>query len=237
VVDGQPFRHDLFPRIELRKTTTEVGRIYHTPDGNLPSVTTVLKYALDESGLDAWKARVGEKEAERQKNTAGTRGTAVHAVAERYLKNDVDWHKDVMPFNLGAFYSLKHMLDQAVGTIWGIEYPLWSKHLGTAGTADLLCEWWGDPAIVDFKTAKRFYGEDSDVVKKYLLQVATYATMTLERTGINIRKLVVLFSPTDELTGRAVVRNLEDYAPHVENLFCKKNRSKIEIPPELLSSD
>lgn len=230
------FRHAFVPRVELTTTDGEEGRVYHTPDGDFLSVTTILKYATDDSGLRAWRERVGEDAANKVSAQASYRGTAVHAIAEKYLMNDPDWHKDAMPFNLSTFYSLKSRLDEAVGEIWGVEYPLWSPRLATAGRVDLICEWYGEPAIVDFKTARKFHGETSPVTKKYLLQTATYAKMAHERTGINIRKLVILFSPDDMLKGYAVVRNAEDYEPQMEMIFAKKNRDFLAIPQGLLDA-
>lgn len=229
------FKHDFYPKVELRRTTTEIGRVYHTPEGDLPSVTTFLGYALDTSMLDAWRERIGHEEAKKIATQAGKRGTSVHGIAERYLLNDPEWHRDTMPFHLSTFFSFKDHLDRAVGSIWGVEYPLWSKRLGTAGTSDLICEWYGEPAIVDFKTARRFYGEDSPQVHKYMLQAAVYGIMARDLLKINITRLVVLLSPETELKGRVISRDLRDYEHQVEQLFAEENRSRIGIPRELLT--
>ena len=57
-------------------------RHYEIGVQKLPSVTTKLSAtASDEKreSLNRWKAKVGEIEAERVKNTAATRGTAMHS--------------------------------------------------------------------------------------------------------------------------------------------------------------
>ena len=70
---------------EMSADTSDKGRFYTTPSGAvLPSVTTVLS-VQDKSGLDAWRKRVGEAEANRVMNQAATRGTAVHQLAEDVL--------------------------------------------------------------------------------------------------------------------------------------------------------
>jgi ribosomal protein L11 len=63
-------------------------RHYEIGSEKLPSVTTILSAtASDEkqASLAKWKAKVGEVEAERVKNTAAIRGTAMHSHLEYHL--------------------------------------------------------------------------------------------------------------------------------------------------------
>jgi hypothetical protein len=56
---------------------------------NSPSVTTILAAtASDEkrASLDKWKAKIGKIEAERVKNTAANRGTAMHSILEYHIE-------------------------------------------------------------------------------------------------------------------------------------------------------
>ena len=56
----------------------------------LPSVTTVLKATEPESkrkSLDKWVRRVGEDEATRIKELAGSRGTAMHYYLQKKILN------------------------------------------------------------------------------------------------------------------------------------------------------
>ena len=55
------------------------GTVYH-------SVTHILKSTSDTSGLERWVARLGETEANQQRNTAATRGNQAHNQAEYLLK-------------------------------------------------------------------------------------------------------------------------------------------------------
>jgi hypothetical protein len=52
--------------------------------GVFPSVTTVLGGTSDKSGLDAWKSRVGEEEANRISTMSMNRGTVMHRLIELY---------------------------------------------------------------------------------------------------------------------------------------------------------
>ena len=66
------------------------SRHYSIDNSNLPSVTSILsvtKSEEDKAGIEAWKARVGHKEAERIKNEASSRGTSMHSYHESFLQN------------------------------------------------------------------------------------------------------------------------------------------------------
>ena len=103
---------------ELEADTTENGRFYTTPSGQiLPSITTVLS-VKNKSGLDAWRKRVGEEEANRVMNQASLRGTAVHQLAEDYVNNEKDWSKGAMPANLFTFNTIKPLCLTSRSTVW-----------------------------------------------------------------------------------------------------------------------
>ena len=73
---------------EMNAVTTEKGRKYRTPEGvDLPSITTVLSI-LSRDSIMKWRRRVGAAEANRISHRASTRGTAVHAIIEKYINNE-----------------------------------------------------------------------------------------------------------------------------------------------------
>jgi hypothetical protein len=71
----------------ISDTTTSAGRTYHTPSGDLPSVTTVLSI-LSRDDIAAWRERVGFEKADEVLRRAGVRGTRFHNLCETYLKNE-----------------------------------------------------------------------------------------------------------------------------------------------------
>ena len=205
---------------ELEVTTTETGRTYVTPDGNVyPSITTILG-ATDESkkeGLQKWRDKIGHREADRITRVAGRRGQTIHDMAEAYLKNDPGWNKGVMPINAYTFVCIKESLDTHVDNIWFQEIPLYSDKLRIAGRVDLIAEWCGELAVIDFKTARNERREEW--IHSYKQQMAFYTAALYERTGIVIKKNVVLMtsdhhglqtftsSPYDHLESLIAVRN------------------------------
>lgn len=184
---------------ELVCVTTPTLRTYETPAGRkYPSVTTVLSGAQDESkkkSLDEWRLRVGPEEAARISRVAAQRGEEVHLIAERYLDNDPDWKKGIMPINLFTFNDMRKTLDEHVNNIIAQEVPLYSDKLETAGRVDLIAEWDGELAIIDFKTSKR--AKKKEWISSYFHQMSFYAAAFYERTGVAIKKGVIVMVTDD----------------------------------------
>ena len=180
---------------ELEADTTDNGRFYTTPSGEiLPSITTVLS-VQNKSGLDAWRKRVGEEEANRVMNQASLRGTAVHQLAEDYVNNEKDWSKGAMPANVFTFNTVKPVLDEHMDNIWIQEAPLYSERLSVAGRVDCIAEWDGVLPIIDYKTSKR--PKPRKYVESYFIQEAAYAAMFYERTGVPIKQIVTVIAVDD----------------------------------------
>jgi genome maintenance exonuclease 1 len=184
------FEHDLLTFPKLTRVDGPNGRFYRTPDGDFKSVTTILSERLDHSAIDAWKQRVGPEEANRVSQQASRRGTAIHNLAEQYLLNNKDYAKGAMPINVQTFSFIRSILDNNIGTIYGIEALLYSRLLKAAGTADLLAQYNGINSIIDFKTSKRIKTEDQ--IESYFIQTAAYSLMAAEHSNYNFPQIVIL---------------------------------------------
>jgi len=172
---------------DLEATTSERGRVYKTPEGDFPSITTVLS-VLSEDAIQAWRARVGEEEANKISHRAATRGTKVHSIIEAYLKNEPT--NDFMPDIRASLSNVKPILDQRLEEIYGLEVPLYSKYLGLAGRCDCVAKFDGVPSILDWKTSR--YPKKRDKITNYFMQGAGYAIMFEERTGMPITNVVII---------------------------------------------
>ena len=178
---------------DLVTDTKPTGRVYVAPDGsNYPSVTTVLSI-LGEDSIRAWRQRVGEDEANRISHRASNRGTAVHDILERYLKNEDT--SDNLPHIKQSLANLRPILDRSIGKIFGLEVALYSRHLGMAGRCDCIAEWNGVPSIIDFKTSRRVKKKEN--ISNYFAQASAYAIMFEERTGLAIPNTVILMDVDD----------------------------------------
>ena len=181
---------------EMNAVMTDVGRFYTTPDGNrYPSVTTVLSAGTDNTWKAEWIARVGQEEADRVSKKATNRGTAVHELVEKYLRNDPVYTKGHMPANILSFKNIKPFLDEHLGTIAGLEIPLYSDKLKVAGRVDCIAEWDGVWSIVDFKTSKK--EKKKEDITNYFLQCSAYSYMFYERTGLMANKIVIVMTVDD----------------------------------------
>ena len=178
---------------DLVADTQPSGRTYIDPDGNrYPSITTVLSI-LNEEAIAAWRKRVGDTEANKIGNRAAARGTQVHNIIEKYLLNeDIT---DFLPHVRQSLGNLRPILNRSIGRIFGLEAPLYSRHLGLAGRVDCVAEWEGVPSIIDFKTSRR--PKKHDKIPNYFAQMAGYAVMWEERTGMPITNTVIVMDVDD----------------------------------------
>ena len=178
---------------DLVADTRETGRVYVAPDGSrYPSVTTVLGI-LSEDSIREWRQRVGEEEANKVSHRASNRGTAVHSIIEKYLRNEDT--SDNLPHIKQSLANLRPILDKSIGKIFGLETALYSRHLGMAGRCDCIAEWNGVPSIIDFKTSKRIKKKEN--IASYFAQASAYAVMFEERTGLAIPNTVIVMDVDD----------------------------------------
>lgn len=173
------FCYDFLKFDPICNTDTDQGRYYTVPNGERYwSVTTVLGRAMDMSGIEAWRDRIGKDEADKVLRQAGVRGTAVHDLAEKYLLSVPNYDRKAMPFNKISFKPIKKELDKHLGTIHAVEAPLYSNKLKIAGRTDLIGTWDSELAIIDFKTSR--WKKPKEFFEKYFMQESLYAFMMFE---------------------------------------------------------
>jgi len=172
-------------------------RIYITPEGkHYPSITTVLGSVIKE-GIERWKAAVGEHEAARVLHHAGTRGTALHLIAEKYLNNETDiFEPNTMPHVKALWFSIKPLLDANVGKVILQECPLYSDIFAVAGRVDCIAEYEGTLSVIDFKTSRQ--RKTKNDISNYFMQAAFYAAAFYERTNIPVTQSVILMAVDDD---------------------------------------
>lgn len=186
------FEHVPVELTEMNAVTNEKGRRYRTPEGiDLPSITTVLSI-LSRDSIMKWRRRVGAEEANRISHRASTRGTAVHAIIEKYINNEENFKDGYTPDIIGSFLDLKPILDGRIGRVYAQEAPLYSNHLGVAGRVDCVADFDGKLSIIDFKTSMK--PKRKDWITNYFMQESAYAIMWEERTGRPITQLVTIIS-------------------------------------------
>lgn len=202
------FCHDWLPEIKLQSVTNESSgkRTYATPEGQTyPSVTTVLSEHGREA-IAAWRNRIGAAEANRISNSAAKRGTRVHKLAERYIKNEEIVLDN--PLHQDLFDRIRPHLDE-IDNIRASEYNLYSDYLRLAGTVDCIADYKGKPHIIDFKTSSK--PKQRDWIHSYFMQASAYAIMAEERYGLTIPRLAIIIAVEDS-DPQVFVEHRDDWA-------------------------
>jgi len=205
-MDCQPILRDL-KDYKIKRVHKNGLRFYQVTRDNeiiakLPSVTTILGETKDKSGLERWRKKVGNAEADRISLLATSRGTIMHRLIELYkplqgtpaerlekLKRITKSDEEINQFNYNdpGQYYLKEgwdffykfyfnhadYFDRIKRVILAEEF-LWTiKAGGWAGTVDNVSELVDNKIkIIDYKNSRKPKREDW--VQDYYLQAAAY---------------------------------------------------------------
>lgn len=203
------FLHEPYDFVDLVSETDQDGvRHYVTPEGNrYPSVTTVLG-RKDKPELNAWRDRVGHVKADKHTLQSANRGTNVHAIYEDFVNNEFSIDK-YDPFTYNLFKSSVLYLEKGLTKVHNLEFALYSDILKVAGRSDLLCEWYGQKAILDYKTSK--YAKKEAWIEDYFIQLCIYSMMVYELKKIEVKKLVVFIVNEQDPDPQIFVKDVKDW--------------------------
>ena len=211
---------------EVEPINKDGVRYYPIPgaDKYYPSVTSITSFKNAEF-FAGWRRKVGEHEANRITARATQRGTTFHSIAEDYFKGDLDLNKylENNPLPVRMFQSAKDTLNR-IDNINCLETFLYSHYLGLAGRVDCIAEFDGELAVIDFKTSTK--EKQENWVEHYFVQETAYAAMFLERTGIEVKKIVTLIAVEDGSVQVFEKYNLDDYLQLLKSYIEEFVRSK-----------
>ena len=180
---------------DLRTENIEGKRHYVTPDGNrYVSITTLLSN-LSKAGIQKWRKRVGEVEANRISTKASRQGTRVHSICESYIKNEDGFLDGRMPNEVEMFQSINSLLDK-IDNVHVTEGALYSDELKIAGRTDLIAEFDDELAVIDYKTSRKI--KTWDMCHAYFMQGAFYAHAYEEQTGVSVNDIVIIMAVENE---------------------------------------
>lgn len=200
-------------RVEIKgKRHYQVTDSDGTIIGAMPSVTSILGATKDTSGLDRWRKKVGEAQAEKIGKDATDRGTVMHRLCELYcnlpstmkkeerlqqMLEDCRQDEEILQFDARAivvgsqlFYNFYQtgFFDRIKKGVFQEKF-LWNKlehegeDLSYAGTVDNLSIMDDDMLkVVDFKTAKK--AKDEKWIISYKKQCAAYSYAIKERYNL-----------------------------------------------------
>ena len=177
---------------DLKTKTIDGKRYYVTPEDNkFISITTLLGHFKKKS-IAQWRKRVGEAEANRITAESSSNGTRMHSGLELYLdgkdhKRYVETKDEKVQFD-----RVKDHLDKHLQETWYQEVPLYSNQLGVAGRVDLIGVHDNAPAIIDFKTSRKW--KKKQWIEDYFMQATFYSMAFYELTNYPIKDIVILIS-------------------------------------------
>lgn len=206
------FRHCFLEEYKAYNVDKPEGRLYVTPDGEFPSVTTFLSSLDKDTGwLDKWAEKLGGKDkAEIELMRCADRGTGVHLALEYLVRNTPD--PDKAGDYKHIYRQIARVLQMHVDDIYGLELPLWSTVLKLAGRVDCIAKYKGELAIIDFKTSNKV--KLADWITNYFLQTTCYSIMLEHLYGLKAEKLVIIIGIENGATDAQVyVRDRRDYMP------------------------
>lgn len=203
---------------QITEEYTDFGRMYTNPNGDVyPSITTVLG-KQPKPNLDAWRERVGEEQAERLMKASGRVGNEFHNACENHILG-----KDIGVLSRGAlmlYSSAKNELNN-LDNIRGIEIPMWSDALKTAGRSDLIGDYRGIASIVDYKNSRS--AKPKEYCVDYFLQGAAYSRMFYERYGIAIKQIVIIIAVWGQPKPTVHIERVADWVKPLNEVMQKYN--------------
>lgn len=175
----------------------EIGRLYSTESGNLPSVTTILSATSDNSWIETWHSYVGKQRADDVTNESTAIGTLMHENLEKRLVGDPD-HEGGMPIRVLA----RRLADLIQQNAWGKISEVYGQEVALilpglwAGTTDLVGVHDGIPTIMDYKNSRRV--KTWEDIENYRFQCAAYALAHNEMFGTDIQRGVIFIAVRED---------------------------------------
>ena len=193
------------------RSTTDGIRTYSIGHEKLPSVTTILDATKDKERrkkLAEWLLLKGKDEANRIKNQAAERGTAMHTYLEKYIEGSghldlTDTGRVAKPM---AETVIKEGLNGKLSEIWGTEITLYYPGL-YAGATDVVGVYDYENSIIDFKQSNR--PKRKEWIDDYFMQVGAYAMAHNQVYGTDITQGVILMCTPDCFFQKFIVKGRE----------------------------
>ena len=204
-------------------------RHYALNEEKLPSVTTILSETQSDEkkeSLARWKARVGETEAERIKDSSASRGTNMHLHLESHILGQ--GHMDLTDEGQVAGDMAQVIIDKGLcdmGEIWGSEVTLFYPNL-YAGATDLVGVFDYEDSIVDFKQSNK--PKKKEWIDDYFMQLGAYAMAHNCVYDTEITQGVILMCTPDkyfqkfQIKGKEFIKYQHKFLERLDKYYSKK---------------
>ena len=209
----------IYPKSQ--RSLIQGSRHYDINDKLLPSVTTIISATQSEEkrqSLANWKARLGATAADRVRDIASLRGTAMHTYLEAYVRGT--GHKDLTSVGREAEPMAQQIINQGLSgleEIWGSEVTLYYPDL-YAGATDVVGIYNSRESIIDFKQTNK--PKRREWIDDYFIQLGAYAMAHNYVYGTKIQQGVILMCSKDKFFQRFEVSDKEFV--NYQHAFLKK---------------
>ena len=204
-------------------------RKYDINNEKLPSVTSVLSATKSQeelASLELWRQRVGAVNANKIKKDASTRGSALHAYVEDWLRgriNDSFFESEEQYKNM-ANQIIKNGIKGRLTEIWGVECNLYYPQK-FGGQADIIGIYDNVETIIDLKQANK--PKKESFIQDYFLQVAAYSLAHNFVYKTQISQGVILMCTVDNFYQEFKIQN--DVLEMYQNLFLGRLKKFYEL--------
>ena len=227
---------DKFEYTTLEKVTLPSGERYYVGTDGIPvsSVTTILDAVGDNTGLQEWRERVGDKKADIACKEGRDLGSLVHADLEKYVLGEERTTGNNIIRKMASKMA-NVVIEEGmpnVNEVWGIEKHLYINGL-YAGTSDLIGVHQRQAAIIDFKTARKMKLKNQ--IPHYFEQCCAYAIAHNHLYGTNIRKAVIFMVDRESKFKEFPIDGLEFdkyqkmWFDHVDQFIKMKESGKLKM--------
>jgi len=185
-------------------------RHYDIGQTKLPSVTTIIGATQSEEKRQAlanWKKRIGEQGADRIRDVAALRGTAMHTFLDAYVRGS--GHKDLTSIGKEAEPMARRIIEAGLrdlDEVWGSEVTLYYPDL-YAGATDVVGIYNGRESIIDFKQTNK--PKRREWIDDYFIQLGAYAMAHNYVYQTKIQSGIILMCSKDKLFQKFEVTDKE----------------------------
>ena len=204
-------------------------RKYDINNEKLPSVTSVLSATKSQeelASLELWRQRVGAVNANKIKKEASTRGSALHAYVEDWLRGRINdsFFESAEQYKSMANQIIKNGIKGRLTEIWGVECNLYYPQK-FGGQADIIGIYDNVETIIDLKQANK--PKKESFIQDYFLQVAAYSLAHNFVYKTKISQGVILMCTVDNFYQEFKIQN--DVLEMYQNLFLGRLKKFYEL--------
>ena len=227
----------IYPKTQ--RSLIQGSRHYDIGNTKLPSVTTIISATQSEEKrqkLAEWKARLGDQAADRVRDVAAMRGTAMHTFLEAYIRGT--GHKDLTSIGKEAEPMAKKIIESGLGDlgeVWGTEVTLYYPDL-YAGATDIVGIYNGRESIIDFKQTNK--PKKREWIDDYFIQLGAYAMAHNYVYRTTIQQGVILMCSKDglfqkfEVSDKEFVGYQHAFLKKVDQYYRNCNQNKNQKDPK-----